>query len=152
MEKNKVNLEVREITIEEAFEVHKRVLEFNEMSGIDEFINRYARKKHVIIGAFLDNKLIGYIIAYDKHEDGERIYIWMAGVDNNYRRLGALKKMMDYINNWAKENSYTILAIKTRNNRREMINFLSRNDFNFITVEQRDDVRENRIELEKFVV
>ena len=76
----------------------------------------------------------------------------MAGVDNNYRRLGALKKMVEYINTRAKENGYTILAIKTRNNRREMINFLSRNDFNFITVEQRDDVRENRIELEKFVV
>lgn len=148
--KNKI--EIREITIEEAFEVHGRVLEFDELSVIEDFINRYTGKVHVIIGAYLEEKLVGYIIAYDKHQDNQRFYIWMAGVDNNYRRLGALKKMIDYVTIWAKENGYSKLAIKTRNNRREMLNFLTKNDFNFTYVEPKDDVRENRIELEKDII
>lgn len=146
---NELVAHVREITIEEAFEVHGRVLEFDELAVLDEFIERYTGKTHVIIGAYIENKLIGYIIAYDKHQDKERFYIWMAGVDNNYRRRGALRQMMNYVESWAKEKGFSKLAIKTRNNRREMLSFLCKNDFNFTSVETRDDVRENRIELER---
>ena len=143
---------VREITIEEAFEVHGRVLEFDELAVLDEFIERYTGKTHVIIGAYLEDKLIGYIIGYDKHQDKERFYIWMAGVDNNYRRRGALRQMMNYVEEWAKEKGFSKLAIKTRNNRREMLSFLCKNNFNFTSVETREDVRENRIELERDIL
>lgn len=146
------NVMVKEITIEEAYKVHLKVLEFGESSSMQDFVDRYSGKEHVIVGAYLDDILIGYIIAYDREQDGERFYVWMAGVDNNYRRNGALKKMMDYVFAWAKEHGYSKITIKTRNNRREMINFLSRNDFNFMSVEKKDDIRENRIELEKDII
>ena len=146
------NIKVCEITIDDAYDVHKRVLEFGELSSKQDFIDRYSGKKHVIIGAYLEEKLIGYLIAYDREQDGKRFYVWMAGVDNNYRRCGALKKMMNYVFSWAKDEGFSKITIKTRNNRREMINFLSKNDFNFMSVEQKEDVRENRIELEKDIL
>ena len=72
----------------------------------------------------------------------------MAGVDNNYRRLGALTALMNYQMNWAKKKGYNKLKIRTRNNRREMLSFLVKNGFNFVSVEQRDNITENRINLE----
>ena len=59
---------------------------------------------------------------------------------------------MNYVFSWAKDEGFSKITIKTRNNRREMINFLSKNDFNFMFVEQKEDVRENRIELEKDIL
>ena len=103
----------------------------------------------MIIVAYYNDAPIGYIIGYDKFEDDESFYCWMAGVDINYRRLGALKALMNYQIKWAKEKGYKKLKIKTRNNRREMLNFLVKNDFNFISVEEKENIRENRINLEK---
>lgn len=50
---------------------------------------------------------------------------------------------------WAGQKGYNILKIKTRNNRREMLNFLLKNGFYFINIEEKKDVKNNRINLQK---
>ena len=72
----------------------------------------------------------------------------MAGVDYRFRRKGILSELMRYQMNWAKEKGYEILKIKTRNNRREMLSFLVKTGFNFVSVEERDNIEDNRINLE----
>lgn len=143
-------IEVREVSIEEVLKVHKNIIEFDEMSPKKEaFEDRYKGKQNLIIVAYYNDFPIGYIIGYDRFEDNESFYCWMAGVDVNYRRLGALKALMEYQIKWAKEKGYKKLKIKTRNNRREMLSFLVKNDFNFTSVEEKENIRENRINLEK---
>lgn len=143
-------IEVREVSIEEVLKVHKNIIEFDEMSSKKEvFEDRYKGKQNLIIVAYYNDFPIGYIIGYDRFEDNESFYCWMAGVDVNYRRLGALKALMEYQIKWAKEKGYKKLKIKTRNNRREMLSFLVKNDFNFTSVEEKENIRENRINLEK---
>ena len=145
-------IEVREVSIEEVLKVHKNVIEFDEMPPKKEvFEDRYKGKQNLIIVAYYNDFPIGYIIGYDRFEDNESFYCWMAGVDVNYRKLGALKALMDYQIKWAKEKGYKKLKIKTRNNRREMLSFLVKNDFNFISVEEKENIRENRINLEKAI-
>lgn len=145
-------IEVREVSIEEVLKVHKNVIEFDEMPPKKEvFEDRYKGKQNLIIIAYYNDFPIGYIIGYDRFEDNESFYCWMAGVDVNYRRLGALKALMDYQIKWAKEKGYKKLKIKTRNNRREMLSFLVKNDFNFTSVEEKENIRENRINLEKAI-
>lgn len=130
-------LVIKEANIEEAVKVHNKVLEFDDNNITkDYFKNRYDGKNQVIIIAYLNNISIGYIIGYNKFNDGS-YYCWMAGVDNNYRKQGSLTKMMNYLFNWSKNNNYKNIKIKTRNNRREMLNFLVKNDFNITGVEIR---------------
>lgn len=143
-------IEVKEVEIEEAIKVHKNVIEFDELNPTKEhFENRYKDKKHVIIVAYYNNVPVGYIIGYDKFEDGESFYCWMAGVDINYRRLGALTSLMEYQEKWAREQGYKVLKIKTRNNKRNMLSFLVKNNFYFTSVEQRENIEDNRINLQK---
>lgn len=95
-------INIKEVEINEAIEVHKNVIEFNETEPkVEYFENRYKNKDKLIIVAYYNNIPIGYIIGYDKYEDGVSFYCWMAGVDNNYRRMGALKALMDYQIKWA---------------------------------------------------
>ena len=139
---------VKEVSIEEAVKVNRNVIEFDGKDTTKEdFEKRYVGKDNLIIVAYYKNIPIGYIIGYDRDNDGS-FYCWMAGVDNNYRRLGALTALMNYQMNWAKNKGYNKLRIRTRNNRREMLSFLVKNGFNFVSVEQRDNITENRINLE----
>ena len=139
---------VKEVSIEEAVKVNRNVIEFDGKDTTKEdFEKRYVGKDNLIIVAYYKNIPIGYIIGYDRDNDGS-FYCWMAGVDNTYRRLGALTSLMNYQMDWAKKKGYNKLKIRTRNNRREMLSFLVKNGFNFVSVEQRDDITENRINLE----
>lgn len=139
---------VKEVSIEEAVKVNRNVIEFDGKDTTKEdFEKRYVGKDNLIIVAYYKNIPIGYIIGYDRDNDGS-FYCWMAGVDNNYRRLGALTTLMNYQMNWAKNKGYNKLKIRTRNNRREMLSFLVKNGFNFVSIEQRDNITENRINLE----
>ena len=143
---------VKEVSIEEAVKVNRNVIEFDGKDTTKEdFEKRYVGKDNLIIVAYYKNIPIGYIIGYDRDNDGS-FYCWMAGVDNNYRRLGALTSLMNYQMNWAKNKGYNKLKIRTRNNRREMLSFLVKNGFNFVSVEQRDDITENRINLEHSLI
>lgn len=143
---------VKEVSIEEAVKVNRNVIEFDgKDTKAEDFERRYQDKKKLIIVAYYENVPIGYIIGYDRDNDGS-FYCWMAGVDNNYRRLGALTTLMNYQMNWAKNKGYNKLKIRTRNNRREMLSFLVKNGFNFVSVEQRDDITENRINLEHSLI
>lgn len=144
----KNNIIVKEVPIDEAVKVNRNVIEFDgKDTKAEDFERRYQDKDKLIIVAYYENVPIGYIIGYDRDNDGS-FYCWMAGVDNNYRRLGALTSLMNYQMNWAKNKGYTKLKIRTRNNRREMLSFLVKNDFNFVSVENKEDITENRINLE----
>lgn len=141
---------VKEVDIEEVMKVHKNVLEFNASDSTKEYFeNRYKDSEKLIIVAYYKDLPIGYIVSYDRFNDGKSFYCWMAGVDNNYRRMGALKYLMHYQDKWAKEKGYTCIKIKTRNSRREMLSFLIKNDFNLVSVEEKEFVIDNRINLEK---
>lgn len=145
-------IEIKEVDINEAIEVHKSVLEFNETEPKPEYFeNRYKNKDKLIIVAYYNNIPIGYVIGYDKYEDEESFYCWMAGVNNNYRRLGALKALMNYQIKWARDKGYKKLKIKTRNNRREMLSFLVKADFYFTSVEPKERIQDYRINLEKII-
>ena len=143
-------IEIKEVDIKEAIKVHKNIKEFNETKPEKEYFeNRYRDREKLIIVAYYNNVPAGYIIGYDKFQDGKNFYCWMAGVDSKFRKLGILTKMMQYQENWAKKKGYSILKIKTRNNRREMLSFLVKHNFNFLSVEKRDNIQDNRINLQK---
>ena len=144
----KNNIVVKEVPIDEAVKVNRNVIEFDgKDTKAEDFERRYQDKDKLIIVAYYENIPIGYIIGYDRDNDGS-FYCWMAGVDNNYRRLGALTSLMNYQMDWAKKKGYNKLKIRTRNNRREMLSFLVKNGFNFVSVENKEDITENRINLE----
>ena len=143
-------IEIKEVDIKEAIKVHKNIKEFNETKPEKEYFeNRYKDREKLIIVAYYNNVPAGYIIGYDKFQDGKNFYCWMAGVDSKFRKLGILTKMMQYQEKWAKQKGYSILKIKTRNNRREMLSFLVKHNFNFLSVEKRDNIQDNRINLQK---
>lgn len=139
---------VKEVSIDEVVRASAKVPEFQPPLTVDDFSSRVEGKDNVFIAAYVDNVVAGYIVGYNRDDDGS-FYCWMAGVGSDYRRLGLLKSMMEYEDEWAKERGYSTLRIKTRNNRREMLGYLVKHGFDFVEVDQREEISENRIVLER---
>lgn len=139
---------VKKDSIESAFSVHKSIPEFDEIVEISDFEERYQDKKHIIFVAYLQEKPIGYLIAYDKFKDGS-IYCWMAGVIPEFRKKGVLTKIMQKLELWCMNNKIQTIHIKTRNSRREMLAFLVKNEFLLAEVLPENNIQEHRIMFQK---
>ncbi|MBS3122763.1 GNAT family N-acetyltransferase [Candidatus Woesearchaeota archaeon] len=143
---------VKEATFDDVVKVNKTILEFDTSYNKEYFKERCGDKKRLIIVSYLQVHIkelpIGYIVAYDRFGKGS-FYCWMAAVDPKYRGKGALKAMIKYLETWAKKKGYRQLRIKTRNRRREMLNYLVKYGYNFVDVIKKEDILENRILLQK---
>jgi ribosomal protein S18 acetylase RimI-like enzyme len=144
--KNKIEIKEGEIDI--AIKVHLEMHEFSGFYRREEVEDRYEDKEKIILVAYLNGQPVGYMISYDKYRDGS-FYCWMTGVEPDFRRKGVLTKMMDYLNDWAIKHNYESIKLKTRNNRREMLNYLIKNEFNMLNVETNPAVEDNKILFEK---
>ena len=136
---------IKEISIQEAVDIHNTIPEFHKKEPKD-FEERIDGKQNLVIGAYIEDNPAGYIIAYNKFEDGS-LYCWMAGVNPDYRKQGLLKEMIDYMTSWAKDKGFTKIRIKTRNTRREMLAYLVKYDYDVVDFYPHKD--SNRIIFEK---
>lgn len=143
-------ISITEVSLSDAYRVHERIPEFAVRFpySLQTFFDRTTGRETIALIATADEKEAGYLVGYDRDLDGS-FYCWMTGVDPDYRRRGILQALMIYLEGWARQKGYTLLKIKTRNHRREMLSFLTKNDFLFIDVEKHDDVMDNRILLQK---
>ncbi len=142
---------VKESTIEVAVLVHKDIPEFDKPADVSFFEARYKDKLHVIFVAYLDEKPIGYMIAYDKFGKNS-VYCWMAGVIPEHRQAGALKNLMESLEKWCQDKKTHTIHIKTRNHRRAMLNYLIKNGYNLTEVQTEPKIENNRILLQKSLI
>ena len=141
-------IEVKKSVLSEATIVNKQISEFDMAYDEKYFKERIGNKKNLVLVAYMGKISVGYMVSYNKFNDGS-FYCWMAGVVPKFRKKGALTELMNYLEKWAKAQGYEKIKIKTRNNRREMLSFLIKNGFMFTRVEKREELKDNRIELEK---
>jgi ribosomal protein S18 acetylase RimI-like enzyme len=138
---------IREASIDEIVDLHAAIEEFDQEPK-SHFEERLAGKKHICFLALSGGKPAGYLVGYDHDVDGS-VYCWMTGVHPESRRQGILTRLMESFEVWAREHHYGRITIKTRNNRREMLAYLVKHDFQFLEVERREPPEESRILLQK---
>lgn len=142
------NIVIREASLEEVVLVNATITEFGGPYEKFYFESRLKGKPHLALGAYIEGKAVGYMVAYDRDNDGS-FYCWMAGVSPEHRRKGIIGQLMASLEKWTAENGYKWVTIKTWNSRREMLAFLVKSGFNFTGVEERPATKDNRVLLEK---
>ena len=71
-------------------------------------------------------------------------YLWKLLIN-----IGIFSKMMKIYEEYAKKNNYKEITIKTDNSKREMLNYLVKNNWNFVDVITKSDLKNNEILLKK---
>ncbi len=91
---------------------------FNEFYPRDKFLKRLQNKKYWIYVA-KEKDIVGFKIFYE--DDDGQIYDWLDGVKPQYRRKGIASNLMKMEIDFAKQNGYSKVKLKTHEGHPEMI-------------------------------
>lgn len=145
-----MNLLIKDSNIKTVLDISNQIEEFEEPYGEEEYKNRLENVQHKILVAFDHTIPIGFKVGYAKSD--QLFYSWMGGVISRYRKQGVAKALADAQENWAKQNGYQIIEMKTRNIHKRMLIFALSNGFHIKKVISKSDWRQNRIYLEKRLI
>lgn len=143
-------VEIFESKIEDAERIDELIPEFDPLY-IQKNIRKLENSKTLILSASISKKDAGYAICYDRYNDGST-YLWLLGVVPEAREHGVMNALMQYIYNWAKKEGYKSIKVKTQNFRKAMLIALIKNGFNFLEVEDSEDINTSKILLEKLLI
>lgn len=142
------NFVIKEVCLEEALKVYHKIKEWDrpEAGTIEYCSNKIGNSKNIILGAYINDEIIGYLIAYERNTS---FYCWVVAVDKRYRRNGILTEMMNIFESYARKLGYNRVTLKTLNNKREMLSYLIKNNWNFSDIFKKDNIVLNEIIAEK---
>ena len=139
---------VKETILNEALKVFNKIPEFDryEYGTVEYCQKRINNRDSLILSAYVNENNVAYLIAY---EDNNSFYCWVTAVEPSFRQNGILSKMMKIYEEYAKKHNYKEISIKTDNNKREMLNYLVKNNWDFVDVIKNSDLKNNEILLKK---
>jgi len=139
---------VRIGSIEEAVRLSNDIPEFDNPHDKEVYEGRLKSKKHLIAIAEVEDELAGFKVGYDKFGNTS-FYTWMGGVLPKFRKMGVAKALADFQEQYAIEEGFDSVILKTRNRHKNMLHFALKSGFEIIEVEPRVESSENRILLKK---
>jgi len=74
---------------------------------------KYFKHKGILLGAFIDKKLVGYLFCYQRESNQSSFHCWMTGVDEKHRQKGVLKELISRLIEILKEKKYKTFTINT---------------------------------------
>ena len=139
---------VKHAALEEAEQVHQQIPEFSPDYLKRFYSEKYNEKKRVVLTAQTGNENSGYLIGFDRFNDGS-VYCCCFGVAPPFRRKGVLKALMDYFEQWAEKEGFKKIKVKTENRFREALSYYIQNQYAVFDFSKKEKTENNEIWLEK---
>lgn len=105
----------------------------HEPYNLEKYKDRLKDKKYFILKASVAENLVANAISYI---DDDVLYLWIMGVDKNFRRQGVAKKLLDYTEKIAKDNNLDQVTAKVYDVSPEMKNCLLRRNYKLSKIEE----------------
>lgn len=80
--------------------------------------------------AEMDSKLIAFVVGYG--EESGSFYIYLFGVEPNYRNQGVGQGLLRHVERWAQKSEYNGMAVQSRNKFPDMLRLLIRNEYKIV--------------------
>ncbi|MEZ9563686.1 GNAT family N-acetyltransferase [Vibrio artabrorum] len=134
---------VREGSLEEVVSVVEQIPEFAKKESVTSLSERLAGKKSLILVAEEAGVLLGFKIGYELDQDA--FYSWLGGVSPLARKKGVAQAQLDAQEQWAQQQGYQQLKVKSRNQFPAMLRLLLRNGYRIEKLEEKEDINDHRI-------
>ncbi|MEZ9347584.1 GNAT family N-acetyltransferase [Vibrio splendidus] len=134
---------VREGSLEEVVSVVEQITEFAKKENVASLSERLAGKTSLILVAEEAGVLLGFKIGYELDEN--TFYSWFGGVSPLARNKGVAQAQLDAQEQWAQEQGYQQLKVKSRNLFPAMLRLLLRNGYLIEKLEEKEDINAHRI-------
>ena len=113
------------------------VPEFKQPYGATEFQRRSNSPFFKILIGQINEESVGFKVGYDRYQNQKTYYSWMGGVLPEYRNKGVAAALQLELESWCKQQGFTQLRFKTRNNHVKMIHFGVKNGFYLVDLEKK---------------
>lgn len=137
---------IQEGRLEDVVSLLKEIPEFEQTPDATSIQDRINHVPHLVLTAYEGTIPVGFKIGYEREG---RFYSWLGAILPPYRQSGLASALADYQENWARQNGYKSIWMKTRNCFPEMLLMAVRRGFRITSMDPREDLRQNRIILEK---
>ncbi|ELR70512.1 hypothetical protein C900_03671 [Fulvivirga imtechensis AK7] len=144
-----MEFEISEATIDDIISISHQIPEFHDPYGRQEYEKRLKEVPFLALKAVCKGKDAGFKLGYEMNKD--YFYSWFGGILPEYRQAGIAHALATAQEKWAKSKGYKFIHLKTRNMFKPMLIFALKNGFNILKIEEREDIREHRILLEKSI-
>lgn len=141
--------QIKKGSIEDAVAVSNQIPELENPHAKEVYESRMKGKKHLILIAYVEEKMVGFKVGYDKFDDGKNFYTWMGGILPAFRKKGIAAALAKKQETWIAQNGFQNVILKTRNKHQGMLILAIKNDFKIIEIETRENIEEYRILLKK---
>lgn len=132
----------------QVIELMTELPEFDQERSIAEFKQRLYGKDALLMLCFVEGELVGFKLGYALDE--KRFYSWLGGVIPEFRGIGLAQQMLHAVEQWAIEQGYEKIQIKTRNLFKAVLNLLIKNGYQVIDFTPvADDISQYRLSLQK---
>ena len=140
---------IKNSNIDTAWKLSNQIPEFEHPYPLKEYNRRLANVHHKILVAFVEDRPVGFKMGYAL--DQLTFYSWMGGVLPEFRRLGIAARLAANQEQWAGQNGYRIIKLKTRNIHKRMLIFALKSGFLIEDVELKEDPDQHRIHMIKHI-
>jgi GNAT superfamily N-acetyltransferase len=144
----KTYINILDGNLNDAINIAQQIPEFDKLYSKEKYGNRLKDSRYLIIIASYKDKPIGFKIGYETPSK-KLFYSWMGGVLPKFRKLGVAQMLMDYQEQWAKNNNYERILVKTRKKYLAMVKLLEKNYYYEMGTLPFEPKEESRILFEK---
>jgi len=139
---------LEENRLDDVLEVMAQIPEFENIPDATRIQSRLAHRPHLILTARNDSGPIGFKVGYDR--DG-KFYSWLGAVAPAYRNKGIATALAERQEDWARNQGYNAIWMKTRNCFPEMLLMAIGRGFRIVGFDPKEEVGQHRIVLEKSI-
>ncbi|MCB0080899.1 MAG: GNAT family N-acetyltransferase [Caldilineaceae bacterium] len=142
-----MNIHIRPGTIAEALIVETALPEFSATRAEIDYRQRMGDAPSLILVAEVDGVLAGYKVGYA--QSNTLFYSWLGGVLPAYRRLGLAQRLLEHQEQWAAQQGYDALEVRSKNKFPGMLILLLKNGYKIVGVEANAPLHERKITFRK---
>jgi len=139
---------IKEQQLADAITVSRQIPEFKAPYGVAEYKRRLAGVPHYILTAYVNGRPVGFKVGYEREG---AFYSWMGGVLPQFRQQGIGDRLAARQEQWARQEGYSRVTIKTRRKYKAMLGLLQKRGYQILRTVSQHPVEETRIWLEKLL-
>ncbi len=139
---------IKEQQLADAITVSRQIPEFKAPYGVAEYKRRLAGVPHYILTAYVNGRPVGFKVGYEREG---AFYSWMGGVLPQFRWQGIGDRLAARQEQWARQEGYSRVTIKTRRKYKAMLGLLQKRGYQILRTVSQHPVEETRIWLEKLL-
>ncbi len=142
-----MSISIRSAHAEEIILLYQALPEFSSRHQLQDLHTRLTERQSSLLIAEVAGQPAGFKVGYALSDT--TFYSWLGGVLPEYRRCGVAQALLQAQEQWAVQQGYRRLAVKTRNGFKAMLLLLLRNDYQLLKLEPEGEVEDFRLFLEK---